>query len=416
MKRGFSLLPAIAFSITMILPSPGLSCTVAVVSGKATPDGRPLLWKNRDSDNKANKVVFFAREKYEFLGIVNSDDNEGKEVWAGVNSAGFCIMNAASYNVNEAAKKKDGDKRRMDEEGEFMKRALGACATVDEFQALLDATKDDRGVEANFGVIDAHGGAAFFETDNAGYVRFDADDPKVAPEGYIVRTNYSFSGTPSDGAGYIRFDRMSKLFHDAVGMNGISKDWILLSASRDMVNGLTGIDPLSQTPPAHAQDRRLYYMSDSITRNSACSTALFQGVRQDEDPVGTVMWTRLGHPLCSLAVPLWAAGGREMKLTSSEEEAPIDRFALYWLDRIFPLRGGSRDRYLDLAPLHNAADGGILRRLLAIESEILKTTDELLKGLEPTAANLAGVQQRIEELARTRLLEAFPEAAMQAGL
>jgi hypothetical protein len=29
-------------------------CTVAVVSGKATPDGRPLLWKNRDTSSLAS--------------------------------------------------------------------------------------------------------------------------------------------------------------------------------------------------------------------------------------------------------------------------------------------------------------------------------------------------------------------------
>jgi hypothetical protein len=416
MKSGIPLFLACVLFLITLLPSPAHACTVAVVSGKATPDGRPLLWKNRDSDNLANKVMFFTGDMFEFIGIVNSDDKEGKEVWAGTNSTGFCIINAASYNVNKEAKQKDGEKRRMDEEGIFMKRALGVCATVDDFQKLLEETKGDRGIEANFGAIDAQGGAAFFETDNISYARFDADDPKVAPEGYIVRTNYSFTGTPNDGAGYIRFDRMSKLFHDAVGREGIDKDWILLSASRDMVNGLTGIDPLEQTLPAHAHDRRLFYMSDSIARNSACSTALFQGVHPGENPIGTVMWTRLGHPLCSVALPLWVAGGKEISLSAGEENAPIDRFALYWFDRVFPLRGGNRNRYLDLAPLHNAAGGGILPRLIATESEIIQTTEEMLKALEPSAENIIDVQKRIEDLAREKLLKDFPEAVVEAGM
>lgn len=216
MKKTVIVIVLFIFALCALQLTPAAGCTVAVVSGKATPDGRPLLWKNRDSGNEANKVMFFEGGKYKFIGVVNADDDDGEEVWAGTNSAGFCIMNAASYNVNQEAKEKDGDKRRMDEEGTFMKLALGGCGTVDDFQKLLDDTKNDRGVEANFGVIDAHGGAAFFETDNDGYVRFDADDPKVAPEGYIVRTNFSYSGKPNDGAGYIRFDRMSKLFHDAV--------------------------------------------------------------------------------------------------------------------------------------------------------------------------------------------------------
>ena len=404
------------FALCALQPTPAAGCTVAVVSGKATPDGRPLLWKNRDSGNEANKVMFFEGGKYKFIGVVNADDDDGEEVWAGTNSAGFCIMNAASYNVNQEAKEKDGDKRRMDEEGTFMKLALGGCGTVDDFQKLLDDTKNNRGVEANFGVIDAHGGAAFFETDNDGYVRFDADDPKVAPEGYIVRTNFSYSGKPNDGAGYIRFDRMSKLFHDAVGLNGIDKNWLLLSASRDMVNGLTGIDPLAQTPPAHARDRRLFYMADSIARNTACSTVVFQGVLPAEDAGRTIMWTRLGHPLCSVTLPLWVAGGPEMRLTTGEENAPIDRFALYWLDRIFPLRGGSRGRYLDLAPLHNSADGGNLNRLIEIEEQILQRIDGLLKSAEITEVKLISIQKEAEELTIDLLRRVFPEAAAHAGM
>ena len=35
---------------------PAWACTSAVVSGKATPDGRPLLWKHRDTDFLKNHV------------------------------------------------------------------------------------------------------------------------------------------------------------------------------------------------------------------------------------------------------------------------------------------------------------------------------------------------------------------------
>ncbi|MCI0495741.1 hypothetical protein L0Z72_12120, partial [candidate division KSB1 bacterium] len=45
-------------------------CTVAVVSGKATVDGRPLLWKNRDTSYLDNEVSYFADGKYAYIGVI----------------------------------------------------------------------------------------------------------------------------------------------------------------------------------------------------------------------------------------------------------------------------------------------------------------------------------------------------------
>ena len=68
------------------------TCTSAVISGRATPDGRPLLWKHRDTDFLQNSVKYFKGEKYSFIGIVNSSAKHPTEVWMGTNSAGFSIM------------------------------------------------------------------------------------------------------------------------------------------------------------------------------------------------------------------------------------------------------------------------------------------------------------------------------------
>ena len=35
------------------------ACTTAIVSGKGTPDGRPLLLKHRDTSFDQNKLMFF---------------------------------------------------------------------------------------------------------------------------------------------------------------------------------------------------------------------------------------------------------------------------------------------------------------------------------------------------------------------
>ena len=71
--------------------------------------------------------------------------------------------------------------------------ALGKCASVDDFAALLDSLPRPMGVRTNFGVIDAAGNGAYFETDDNGYTRFDLAD---TPDGVMIRTNYAYSGRP----------------------------------------------------------------------------------------------------------------------------------------------------------------------------------------------------------------------------
>ena len=63
MKKALLLLIAIICSL-----SQGNACTSAVISGRATYDGRPLLWKHRDTDFLQNSVKYFKGEKYSFIG------------------------------------------------------------------------------------------------------------------------------------------------------------------------------------------------------------------------------------------------------------------------------------------------------------------------------------------------------------
>ena len=51
---------------------PAWACTSAVVSGKATPDGRPLLWKHRDTDFLKNHVEYVCGEKHGIRRVITS--------------------------------------------------------------------------------------------------------------------------------------------------------------------------------------------------------------------------------------------------------------------------------------------------------------------------------------------------------
>ena len=196
-RRAVLILLAAGVLALLLGPVRAEECTTAVVSGSATPDGRPLLWKNRDTGEANNKLVYIADGPLAAVALVNVGSSSS--VWMGVNAAGLAIENSNSEDLEGTSGGGNGS---------FMRQALLNCATVADFEALLVQTNaTGRTTQANYGVIDASGGAAMFEVGNHTYQRYDAAD---APLGFIVRTNFAFTsciccavsifGPPTDNA------------------------------------------------------------------------------------------------------------------------------------------------------------------------------------------------------------------------
>jgi len=177
----------------------------------------------------ANKVVFVKGEKYGFIALIDAVDKKIENAWAGINTKGFAIMNAASRDL---AASEEG----MADNGRLMREALGKCANVADFEKFLQSTNGNRRVGAHFGVIDAKGNACIFETSSSSFVKFDAKDARVAPHGYVIRTNYAFTSPRQNGGGYIRFERASKLFQIASAERRLDFKFILQDVARDLVN------------------------------------------------------------------------------------------------------------------------------------------------------------------------------------
>ncbi|MBU0560244.1 MAG: hypothetical protein KKG93_11815 [Bacteroidetes bacterium] len=64
-----------ALIITLFFSAKVFSCTTFVISGKATPDGKPIFFKNRDADQKQNSLAYFTDGKYKYIGVVNGDED-----------------------------------------------------------------------------------------------------------------------------------------------------------------------------------------------------------------------------------------------------------------------------------------------------------------------------------------------------
>ena len=337
---------------------PMFPCTSAVVSGRVTPDGRPLLWKHRDASDLNNRIVHFEAEggKLEFVGLVNGVDTMADEVWAGYNTSGFAIMNTASYNL------KNDTSSLSDREGVVMKQALGECRTVEDFARLLYSLPRPIGVEANFGVVDALGGAAYFEVNSYEVFRYDVKD---SPDGYLLRTNYSVSGRPNEGYGYIRYDNAARLFSRAASERSITPEWITGICSRSFYHTLLGRDFTTDTWVVD---------QDFIPRRSTSASVVIEGVKSGESPVFTTMWTMLGYPPCSVVLPVWIGCqyGVPTLLQGSEDSvrSPLCEWSNRLKNKVFSLERGSGPHYLHMALLYNPESNGYAQRLLSLEKEI----------------------------------------------
>jgi hypothetical protein len=352
------------------------ACTTAIVSGKATKDGRPILWKNRDAADRHNQVVRCEDGRYPYVGTVNGGDGGGLQIWSGVNGAGFAIMNNASYNLDIK-----GEDSTM--EGTLMKLALQSCATVDDFQALLVRTDaGGRSVAANFGVIDARGGAAYFETDGRGFHRYDAAE---APGGFLVRGNYSHSGHAEGRTGLIREARAQDLVGHLQAEGRLSVETLLAEVARDTANAACG------SFPARAA-KGTAYIGDSISRQSTTNAFLVRGVRPGESPALATGWVILGSPAAGVAVPLWAGAAVPPELAAGAKPSPLG--AQIERARAFLQLGPEDDRckYLDAGRLFDPATG-LAAPLLALERENLAEVDRALAkpgtDLGALAASLA---------------------------
>jgi hypothetical protein len=350
-------------------------CTTAIVSGKHTRDGRPLMLKHRDSDSLDNRLMYFDDGKYQYIGLVNSGDREGKEVWSGYNSAGFAIMNSADYNLNL------GDTTTIqDREGYVMKQALQTCATLEDFERLLRSLPRPMGVEANFGVIDAQGGAAYYETGNASFTKFDANDPATAPFGYLIRTNFAFTGDRSEDYGLIRYRTADEVLYLGMTTGELDAKYILQKVSRSLTHSLTKTD-LTRLAPSEHDGPVFVPFRDFIPRFISSASILIQGVKPGEQPAGGTIWTILGFPPCSVAIPVWLAGGNQLPallVADNTGNAPLCTMALRLKRQCFPISRESGRDYLQLGALLTRENTGIMQRLHLLEESIFAEAESRL--------------------------------------
>ncbi|RKE03240.1 carcinine hydrolase/isopenicillin-N N-acyltransferase family protein [Marinifilum flexuosum] len=366
------------------------ACTTAVISGKYTKDGRPMIWKLRDTESFENKMMYFTDGKYPYIGMINSNDEKGEQVWGGSNAMGFAIMNSASFNVNM-----QDTTSLKDQEGRFMKLALQQCSNLEEFEQLLKDTPKPMGLAAHFGVLDADGNVAFYEVNNHTFTKFDANDPAQAPNGYILRTNYSFTGKKDIGYGFIRFQTAQDIFYQADAYGNINSQTVIQDFSRCLKHPVLKKDYRKEyeTIP---YDENFVNSGDLITRHGSSSMILIEGVKEGEDKDMATIWTQVGFPNTSIALPVWVKGGKNLPkvlLADGKENCPLNAMAMELKDRCYPISRSAGYKYLKVSELINAEKTGIIQKLEKAEEELFKNTEEHQKKWRSAKVNKKEIEE-----------------------
>lgn len=354
-----------------------LACTSAIIGASRTPHGRPLLWKHRDTSATDNKIEYVAGKngEHSYVGLFNADDRKLEQAWMGMNDAGFAVMNTASYNIKDD----NVPQKNMDKEGYVMAKALKTCVTVDDFGRLLDTLPRPMGVEANFGVIDAYGNGAYFETNNHSYVRYDLKD---SPDNALIRTNYSISGRPDEGFGFNREANACHILQTYIDSSTVTAEVLTEGASRSFWHDL------KQRDYSEGFDRWVIDQ-DFIPRHSSTATIVIEGCRPlpegttpDPEMVGRqyIMWTGLGYPPCSEIVPVWCRPDgvdKELRGTPGNGHSPMSDRVKARRAEVFPITKGNGEKYIDITRLFNKEGTGYVQKLRPQNLETYRATRAL---------------------------------------
>jgi len=309
-------------------------CTVGVVAGKASADGRPISFKNRDFDFAYQGVVYVSSGKYKYIGIGNS----GSSAMMGLNEKGVGLGNSVMSDLNGGG----GNVTCMD-------WLLKNCATAEECKTAL---KNDSyaGSKPSFSLpIIGQDGKAFHVEKGASYYEYDPLNcglDKVRKYAIIARTNnghQNSDGTDDASTGGQRYYEARDHLHNAVIRKGIFDTDPLDSTG---VTIAEVIQTLRWGNPGYEGG-----WQDATSRNcnsTSLSTMIVHGINQNEDPRISVMWSTVYKADYVAFVPVWVESGIRNELPQRIVVGNDARGLSFQADRIYNKKDASNyDQYIN---------------------------------------------------------------------
>lgn len=400
----------VTVALLAVAPAACRASTVALVSGRATPDGRPLLMKQRDNAENPNQEFIYVHDVgYAYIGVTYTDVTD--QIWGGINEVGFCVINSNAWNLPDSVPGPDDD-------GYIMRQALLTCQTVADFQIIMDSTNvTGRTRPANYGVIDASGDGAFFEAADYQYEVYDLNDSSAAPNGYMVRANFAYSGG-SFHLGQHRHDRALELLDWAYSGGFLTHSYLTQSIQRDLVNEQTNPYPLPFAGREGLLPYGLLRTHDALNREITRSGLVIQGILPGEDPHLTVLWALVGEPISTVALPLWVQAESVPPQFDSPGGAPLNIRAQEIRDYLYQQQY-AQDA-LDTWRLVDDRGLGELPFITALENQAFAQGDSALsvwRGSSiPAAAEVASFQNAMAAGVYAQLVAWGPPQPPQLSL
>lgn len=326
-----------------VLPD-ATACDIAVVSGKITKDGRPIIWKNRDhSANWKQELRYYDATDADIGGSIRIIDRTTADLLqvsdtivpeimsGGANESGFAILNTTVYEYNIIHEYISNANVYL------METALETCKTVSDFDDLIlnfhNSLKNiGKIICGNFVVLDGEGGAALYEIYSGTgllsyiqplqYLKFDANNEETAPYGFVNRTNsHTWIERTNDDhreeRGYFILEQLS----DA---GSVTVEDILMTLAKDLYfeddSGYTlappGDDPLN------------FDTSSCISRYQTNFAIAIEGVKDGENAKYTTLWCNMGEPSVGVSTPHFPFAGKVTPYawaeSGMETDNPVD--------------------------------------------------------------------------------------------
>ena len=301
----------------------GQTCTIAVVSGKVTEDGRPLLFKTRDERDEYRQEVKYYKpqgdEKYGHMSVVKWGFSRGSNLYpdvingAGINDEGLIISNTTVSGINPANEITNSNMY-------LLNYAISHCKNLLEFEELLDSwhtIKKFSTVHGNFALVDSEGGAAMYEVYapiQGAKVRWEKFDANSATDrdgnftGFVVRTNDNQWSPYSGGAA--REKRANEILRGLVNRGNISYKSLMRDLARDVCGDVEKVDvkALEQegvkiNADLEAKDIHNFFTESCISRYNTNFAFIGRGIKNDEDKRLINMWVNLGEPSVGIFTP-----------------------------------------------------------------------------------------------------------------
>ena len=320
---------------------------------------------------------------------MNADDADGRMVWAGVNAAGFAVVNSVAYNLPQ----KTGEQ--ADLEGIIMADALRSCATVADFERYLkENLGPDLGVAGQLPGDRRDGGAAIFESHNHGYKRLDAATRR---RGTWSTPTSPAAARPTRAPATCASSARRRCSRPR-NRPAVTPAWVLQTAARDLGH------PLLQHP-ARADWKKLPADRPTWIHTNYTIDRGQHGERHSDPRCEARRGSRqrrCGSPSVSRCARSPSRCGwrqaRRRRRRGKGDDAPLAAESLRLKDLLRPLKARERREYPDLARLDNAAGTGWLPSLLAAEADSMTRAAALL-AKNPPAAELAAFQKTESERA-----------------